>query len=385
MGWLMKTKFKITPAVLDDIDSLVTLESRGFTTDLFGRNQFRYLITSPNSGFFVARAGRKIVGAAVILWRKNAHSGRLYNIVTDPSFQGGGIGSALIELCEREISRRGKSAISLEVRSDNKNAISFYRKRGYVDEKLIRGYYSDGVSAIKMRKSLVPVPLGEKHLKIPYYGQTLEFTCGPACMMMAFKYFMPSIKLTRTMELNLWKESTLIYTTSGMGGCGPYGMALAARRRGFASKVIISEDQPPFFSSVRKAYKRRVIALIHEDMKIKGVALGIKTEIKDITIDDIAREMNDGYVPIVLVSTYRLHGDRAPHWVVITGYDSKYVYFHDSFQGFYGHNTRAARNIKISLAKFNSMRRYGKGLYKSVILIGMPDIAPKVAIDGSDL
>lgn len=222
-------------------------------------------------------------------------------------------------------------------------------------------------------------------LKIPYYGQTLEFTCGPACMMMAFKYFNPELKLTRSLEMTLWRESTLIFMTSGMGGCGPFGMALAARRRGYSARVVLSAEQPPFFSSVRSEYKRKIIRLVHEDLKAKCSSLGVKAGIYDFTLEDIAEEMSSGLVPIVLISTYRLHGDRAPHWVTLTGYDSEYVYFHDSYEGFYEHDIKLARNISIPLAEFNSMRRYGKDLYKCAIFIASRNVEPRILMDGSDI
>ncbi len=222
-------------------------------------------------------------------------------------------------------------------------------------------------------------------MKIPYYGQTLEFTCGPACLMMSFKYFNPGLKLTRSLEMTLWKEATLIYMTSGMGGCGPFGMALAARRRGHSARVILSAEQTPFFSSVRREYKRKIIRLVHEDLKAKCLSLGVKADIYDFTMDDMAREMSSGMIPIVLISTYRLHGDRAPHWVTITGYDSDNIYFHDSYEGFYEHDKRLAQNVSIPLAEFDAMRRYGKDLYKCAIFIGKPDVRARLSMEGMDI
>lgn len=221
-------------------------------------------------------------------------------------------------------------------------------------------------------------------LNIPYYGQTLEFTCGPACLMMSFKYFNPGLKLTRALEMTLWKEATLIFMTSGMGGCGPFGMALAARRRGHSARVILSAEQTPFFSSVRNENKRKIIRLVHGDLKAKCLSLGVKADIYDFTMDDIAREMSSGMIPVVLISTYRLHGDRAPHWVIITGYDSNNIYFHDSYEGFYEHDKRLAQNVSIPLTEFDAMRRYGKDLYKCVVFIGRPDIKPRLSMEGMD-
>jgi hypothetical protein len=51
--------------------------------------------------------------------------------------------------------------------------------------------------------------------------------------MMAMKALDPAMELNRTLELRLWREATTIFMTSGHGGCGPYGLALSAYRRGF--------------------------------------------------------------------------------------------------------------------------------------------------------
>jgi len=376
---------KIRPGDIGDLDSLLALEVRGFDSDRFDLNHLRYLILKAKSTILVAEIDGEIVGSAIMIWRDKARSGRLYSIVIDPSIQKRGIGGKLMEACESETFRHGRDSVTLEVRADNKNAISFYQKLGYKTQRTLTGYYSDGVSGLKMKKDLQSARPERMRLKVPYYAQTLKFTCGPACMMMAFKYFNPGIKLDRKMEMTLWKEATLIYTTSGMGGCGPFGMALSARRRGFSTKVILSAEQPPFFSSVRQNYKRKIIRLVHEDMKAKGLAIGVQSEVYDFTFDEIADAMYRGYIPIVLISTYRLHGDRAPHWVTLTGYDKDNVFFHDSYEGFYEHVPKLARNIPFAITEFNEMRRYGKDLYKSVVLIGPQDMKPKVAIDGGDL
>ncbi|HKK20300.1 MAG TPA: peptidase C39 family protein, partial [candidate division Zixibacteria bacterium] len=274
---------------------------------------------------------------------------------------------------EREASKRECQEMSLEVRSDNKQAIGFYEKHRYKVVDSLPGYYSDGASGLRMVKPLQQSGGGEIQLKIPYYGQTLEFTCGSACLMMVFKYFTPDLTLNRLLELTLWREATLVFMTSGMGGCGPFGLALATQTRGYPVKVLLSREQSPFFSSVRNEDKRQVIRIIHDDLQERALAAGVRVKYQDVTFKDIAREMKKGRIPIVLISTYRLHGDRAPHWVVLTGFDSDYVYFHDSYEGFYEHDRKLARNIKIPISEFNRMKRYGKDLYKCVLFVDGPE------------
>ncbi|MFN3919871.1 MAG: hypothetical protein ACK4JF_06230, partial [Methylohalobius sp.] len=50
----------IRPARLEDLDRLVQIENRSFTTDRFSRRTFRYLLTRANAVTLVAEAGGKI-------------------------------------------------------------------------------------------------------------------------------------------------------------------------------------------------------------------------------------------------------------------------------------------------------------------------------------
>lgn len=377
----MPTEPKIRNATARDLDRLVELEEKVFKSDRFTRRQFKYLLTRAKARILVIELNEKLVGAAVMLWRKSIGLARLYDIFIDPAMHGRGLGKILLKVCEDESVKNRCRTVHLEVRVDNTNAIAFYKKVGYHDIGTEDDYYTDGTPALKMEKVLNRFNPEQMHLKIPYYAQTEEFSCGPASLMMIFKHFKPDLSLTRTLEMILWKEATLIYMTSGFGGTGPFGLALAAQRRGFPTKVILSKDQPPFFSSVRDEDRRKVIRLVHKDMKKKALDLGVEADYKNFSFEDIVAAMKTGKIAVVLISTYHLHGDRAPHWVVVTGYDNDNVYFHDSYEKFYEEETDLARDVKIPLEEFRQMRRYGKDLYKSVILIGPPGKGVKAKLD----
>jgi len=209
-------------------------------------------------------------------------------------------------------------------------------------------------------------------LRVPYHAQTLDFTCGPACLMMVFKYFTPHLPLDRSLELELWREATLIFMTTGVGGTGPYGLALAARRRGFDVRVLTSTDRTPFVKSVRAAEKQDVIRLVHRDLKASAFDAGVAAATYDFKLDDITSAVHRGMIPIILISTYRLTGDRAPHWVVVTGFDRRAIYIHDPDEDSYHADRVKARNIRIDREEFQKMSRYGKVVFRSAIFIGPP-------------
>jgi ribosomal protein S18 acetylase RimI-like enzyme/predicted double-glycine peptidase len=353
-------------ATVKDLDALVRLEKVGFTSDQFDRDQLLYLLSEANATALIIEQDGQVCGSAIMAWRKNSEVGRLYSIVIDPAFQGCGLGSQLLQACEDTALKRGCDRVSLEVRVDNKRAITMYERHGYAVTERLPEYYADGSAGLRMVKTVTKRRQSGIRLAVPYYAQTLEFTCGPACLMMAMKYHDPRMTLDRSLELILWKEATLIFMTSGLGGCGPFGLAVAAQRRGFQTRVILADQQTAFLASVRNQEKKDVIRLVDAQLREEAQALGVTQEYFNFTFEDIARALRQNTIPIVLISTYRLHRVKAPHWVVVTGFDRRNVYFHDPYEGFY---TGQAQHVRIAIPEFRRLHRYGKAVNKSVIFV----------------
>jgi ribosomal protein S18 acetylase RimI-like enzyme len=366
----MAGRLKIRLASQHDLEALVRLEAAAFRTDRFSRDQLDYLLTRSRATVFILEHEGSVAGAAYLLWRRPLRHGRLYNIAIAPVFQGRGYGARLIRECEIEAARRGCERLVLEVRTDNGAAVGFYEKHGYKIAAILPDYYEDGTPGLKMSKNLRRYPGGSVRLRVPYYAQTFDFTCGPACIMMALKYHRPETEFTRALELSIWKEGTLIFMTSGVGGTGPYGLALAAARRGLQTRLISSSDKAPFISSVRSRKKREAIDLVHHDMKRQAMACGVAASFYEFTLEDILAALHRGMLPIALISTYRLTGDRVPHWVMITGITKSYIYIHDPDERSYGQFKGGGRHLKISHGEFVRMSRYGREAFRCLILIG---------------
>jgi ribosomal protein S18 acetylase RimI-like enzyme len=144
----------IRPGSLNDLEALIDLEKKAFSTDRFDRQQYIYLLTKARASVIVLEKEGSVRGAAVMLWRKNSNKGRLYNIVVDPTLQRMGMGAILLGACEREALKRNRTIVSLEVRSDNLSAVRFYEERGYKVAANLPGYYSDGGDGLRMSKTL---------------------------------------------------------------------------------------------------------------------------------------------------------------------------------------------------------------------------------------
>src|SRR5690606_3851080 len=113
----------------------------------------------------------------------------------------------------------GCLVLRLEVREDNEVAIRLYEGLGFHRTGRRDAYYEDGASALRFERTALTHRTPARSLDLPYYAQTLDFTCGAACLMMALRYFQPDIYFSRALELDLWRTATTVFMTSGIGGC----------------------------------------------------------------------------------------------------------------------------------------------------------------------
>lgn len=359
----------ICSANLDDLEKLIAIENRAFELDRFSRRTFRYLLSKANAVTLLDEEDGKPAGYAMLLFNTGTSLARLYSLAVDPDWQGKGIGRALMQATEEHAIAHGCVAMRLEVRADGKRARGLYESQGYRQFGTINDYYEDGMQAIRYEKRLVR-QFKPALAKVPYYQQTLEFTCGPSALMMAMHALVPSIKCNRELELRLWRESTTIFMTSGHGGCGPLGLALAAYHRGFDVEIYLSDKGPMFIDSVRDEEKKEVMRLVHEDFARELEILPIKVHERRLNVQELEEESNKGGIPLVLISSYRIYHEKSPHWVVVTGFDEKYIYVHDPFVDDETQKTATdCINMPIAKRDFELMARYGRAGQKAVLIV----------------
>src|SRR5947209_13928873 len=178
---------RLRKAQAADLEALDTLEHRVFATDHLSRRSLRHFLGSPTAEVMVAEQDGDLAGTAIVLFRPRSSVARLYSISVAPHMSGRGIGPMLLAAAEAAAVARGCRAIRLEVHVSNHAAISRYRKSGYRAFGCIRGYYQDGGDALRFEKRLVP-SLPVLAAAPPYFHQTTEFTCGPACITMALAW-----------------------------------------------------------------------------------------------------------------------------------------------------------------------------------------------------
>jgi ribosomal protein S18 acetylase RimI-like enzyme len=364
---LLRTTLMIRAATLDDLDALVELENNSFNYDRISRRSFRHLLTKGHAITLVYEMDGQMAGYILALLRQGISLARIYSLAIHPDQRGKGIGKQLAQAAEAQILAHDCVCVRLEIRPDNTPSIRIFESLGYRVFDSVDDYYEDHSDALRFEKFLMPKP---ELVRVPFYAQTLDFTCGPAALMMAMKALDPSIPLDRKNELRIWRESTTIFMTSGHGGCGPHGLALAAHHRGFDVELHVNDTGALFMNSVRSPEKRDVMRLVQEDFIEQMQNLLIPLHYGSLKVADLEVLFEQGAIPLVLISYYQFYQEKFPHWVVVTGFDSRFVYINDSFvDARQGETITDCVNIPISKQQFDRMARYGKSGQKAVLLL----------------
>lgn len=360
----------IRTATTNDIDALLAIENTCFLGDRLSRRSFRHLLTKGHALTLVDAEGSSLRGYITLLFRRKLSLARVYSIATHPQCMGQKVASGLLRAGERAAREQHCVSMRLEVRKDNRASLRLFKHRGYrvFDEQA--DYYEDQMDALRLEKQLAP-NLPPERSRAPYYRQTLDFTCGPSSLMMAMKGFRPELELSRTLELQLWREATTIFMTAGHGGCGPHGLAIAAHRRGLRCEVYVNGRGAMFKDSVRAEEKREVVQLVHDDFVAQCARKEIPIHHKVVKVKELVRCFEAGAIPLVLISTYRITRERSPHWVVMTGCDDTYIYIHDPDRS--AKRTEAeCVNAPILREDFDRIARYGRNGEKAVVVLYPP-------------
>ena len=196
----------IRDAELSDVPALVELEKACFETDILSARSFRHFLTRGNADLFIDQddGDGALRGYCLVLYHRNTSLARLYSMAVAPKYRKRGLSKALLAYAESRALDEGATRMRLEVNQNNKPAQKLYRKLGYDEFAVYLDYYEDHTNALRMEKDLAP-HLAPDPEHAPFYRQTLDFTCGPACLMMAMKAQDPALKADRAMEIQLWR------------------------------------------------------------------------------------------------------------------------------------------------------------------------------------
>lgn len=139
----------IRKAESKDIKEMADLDLVCFAAP-WSEEAFRQELEENNLAFYVvAELKEKVVGYAG-LWAI-LDEGHITNVAVAPEHRKKGIGHAVVEVLVDASEQAGLKSFTLEVRPSNINAQNLYKKFGFTEAGLRKGYYEDnGEDAIIM-------------------------------------------------------------------------------------------------------------------------------------------------------------------------------------------------------------------------------------------
>jgi len=188
--------------------------------------------------------------------------------------------------------------------------------------------------------------------------------------MMAMRHHGYPVPLDRWLELALWREATTTFTRKGDGGLSAHGLAVAASRRGFQSRVVTPDAGVPF-DGVLQGEAREVARISHAGFERELRGLGGKVEVRAFDHQDAADAVERGAVPLVLLAGFdpeREHPEQPGRWLVVTGFDADHLYLHDPLVA---EGEARADNVHLAMKKeaFDRACRHPEAAQRAMVLV----------------
>ena len=131
----------ITLAKEADLDAVAAIEKQLFSRP-WTKEHFHQALCNPAAKLWVFKDESETVCGYVCMYC-SVDEGEITNVAVDPKFQRRGYAGALLEVAKQYIAESQLQRIILEVRMSNENAISLYRKMGFENLGIRKGFYEE--------------------------------------------------------------------------------------------------------------------------------------------------------------------------------------------------------------------------------------------------
>ncbi|WFB35467.1 peptidase C39 family protein [Kiritimatiellota bacterium B12222] len=365
--------FSLRPGRLTDVERLLTIETQSFSKDRFSKRRFTHWLSSPHALFQVAEDVSGCVQAyGMVVLQQGTRLSRLYSLAVHPDARKQGAGTQLLQALEQAAVHAGRLAMRVEVESSSNEAHTLLLRQGYHHLSKLDRRPRKEAHILHFQKRIRFPEQQAIHGAHPWYQQSTPFTCGPASLLMAMAAVDKQHPITIEEELDIWREATTIFMTSGHGGCHPLGLALAARSRHFQVDVWLNQKGPLFLEGVRSSEKKEILKVVHQQFVKKCRTHQVTIHRSEIQIEHIIAHIAQGHAVLVLISTYRFNGQKAPHWVQITAIDQECLYVHDPDPD-EGQRPIDCQHVPIARSDFDRMCVYGSARLKTALILSKID------------
>jgi ribosomal-protein-alanine N-acetyltransferase len=136
---------------LSHIDDVVEIENLSFKTP-WSKSAFIYELTKNKCSKYrvILKDGKVVAYGGMWILLDEAH---ITNIAVHPEYRGIGLGKMIVEHMIKAAKGSGVTSMTLEVRVGNIPAINLYKKYGFEEVAIRKGYYQDtGEDALIMWK-----------------------------------------------------------------------------------------------------------------------------------------------------------------------------------------------------------------------------------------
>lgn len=160
---------------------------------------------------------------------------------------------------------------------------------------------------------------------VPYLTQQTDFTCGPACLMVALGLLKPGERVVPLDEYLIWRRSNTVYMVEGHPGCGPYGLAVVAKDYGLPAAVRCRNLKALFllWNEENLDFGMTASAIMEHDQRL-AEACGVPVGSKPFALGDLRRLLRQGKVLMLLDVSVE-----AGHWILLLGEENGQWRVHD--------------------------------------------------------
>jgi [ribosomal protein S18]-alanine N-acetyltransferase len=136
----MMTAVNVRPLRPSDLDDVERIERGSYPTP-WSRSMFAGELAKPSSVCLGAFQGVDMLGYLIVA--RYVDAWHVMNVAVDEGFRGRGIARGMLERLFELTVGDVERGYTLEVRVSNDTAIDLYRRLGFVETGIRRGYYTD--------------------------------------------------------------------------------------------------------------------------------------------------------------------------------------------------------------------------------------------------